>query len=100
MERDQPGFDTPVSDAGIAAFIDDFEACRLPKSRWTHQAHRAQHRDAAFQDSLAQLLSGPLTDRNWALNYYSLERLFSVTARREWVKPDLQALELHATIAP
>ena len=100
MERDQPGFDTPVSDAGIAAFIDDFEACRLPKSRWTHQAHRAQHRDAAFQDSLVQLLSGPLADRNWALNYYSLERLFSVTARREWVKPDLQALGLHATIAP
>ena len=81
MERDQPGFDTPVSDAGIAA-------------------HRAQHRDAAFQESLAQLLSGPLADRNWALNYYSHERLFSVTARREWVKPDLQALGLHATIAP
>ena len=47
-----------------------------------------------------QLLSGPLADRNWALNYYSHERLFSVTARREWVKPDLQALGLHATIAP
>lgn len=23
----------------IAAFIEDFEACRLPKVRWTHEAH-------------------------------------------------------------
>jgi hypothetical protein len=23
----------------VAAFIDEFEACRLPKSRWTHAAH-------------------------------------------------------------
>ena len=29
----------PRDAKGIAAFIEDFEARRLPKSRWTHQAH-------------------------------------------------------------
>ena len=140
----------------IAAFIRDFEARRLPKARWTHQAHllaglwylskhpphdaldilrerirahnesvgtantdssgyhetitrlyldgiaahRARHHDASFQDSLLLLLSGPLADRNWPLTYYSRGRLFSVTAHREWVEPDLQAGGPRATIAP
>jgi hypothetical protein len=29
----------PRDAAGIAAFIEDFESRRLPKSRWSHQAH-------------------------------------------------------------
>lgn len=39
MPPDPPGPDLPHDAAGIAAFIEDFEARRLPKSRWTHQAH-------------------------------------------------------------
>jgi hypothetical protein len=27
------------TDEEVASFIRDFEACRLPKARWTHQAH-------------------------------------------------------------
>ena len=156
MAQDLPGFDPPVSAADIVAFIRDFEARRLPKARWTHQAHllagfwylskhpphgaldilrerirahnesvgtantdnggyhetitrlyldgigahRARHSSASFENSLLLLLSGPLADRNWPLNYYSRERLFSVTARRKWVKPDLQVLGPRATIAP
>ncbi len=38
--------------------------------------------------SLNALLAGPLGDRAWPLTLYSRERLFSVTARREWVEPD------------
>ena len=34
-----PAADVPRDAAGIASFIADFEARRLPKSRWTHQAH-------------------------------------------------------------
>jgi hypothetical protein len=37
MPPDPPAL--PQDEAGIAAFISDFEALRLPKSRWTHQAH-------------------------------------------------------------
>ena len=39
MATDPPGPGLPAAAAGIAAFIDDFEARRLQKSRWTHQAH-------------------------------------------------------------
>ncbi len=31
--------DTPRTPEEIEAFIRDFEACRLPKARWTHQGH-------------------------------------------------------------
>lgn len=39
MPPDPPAPVLPQDAAGIAAFIEDFEARRLPKSRWTHQAH-------------------------------------------------------------
>jgi len=28
-----------VTETGVAEFITGIEACRLPKARWTHQAH-------------------------------------------------------------
>lgn len=146
MLQDLSGLNVPIDPAGVAAFIDDFESLRLPKSRWTHQAHllagywylarhppeqalaimrerirahnesvgtantdssgyhetitrlyldgiaahRAQHRDASFEDSLQRLLRSPLADSGWPLNYYSRARLFSVSARRQWLEPDLQ----------
>jgi len=39
-----------------------------------------------------QLLLSPMGRRDWPLRFYSRERLFSVTARREFVPPDLAAL--------
>ena len=39
MGRDEPGPGVPLVAEGIIVFIRDFEACTLPKSRWTHQAH-------------------------------------------------------------
>jgi len=56
-------------------------------------AHMARNRDASFEDSLQQLLRGPLADSGWPLKYYSRARLFSVSARREWLEPDLQPLD-------
>ncbi len=38
-------------------------------------------------------LSGPIAARDWPLRFYSRELLFSVTARRAWVAPDLCAIE-------
>lgn len=129
----------------IAAFIQEFETCRLPKAQWTHQAHLtvglwyttqhtptealtivrqrirtyneavgtlntdsggyhetitrlflqgiadhvAQQQDAALPVLLATLLESPLAQATWPLNFYSRERLFSVSARRQWVEPDL-----------
>jgi len=129
----------------IEAFIRDFEACSLPKTRWTHHAHLAvglwylshhapddalsivrrriqayneavgtantdssgyhetltvlflrgitthiaAHSDKSLTESLALLLQSPLANKDWPLAFYSRERLFSVTARRQWVEPDV-----------
>ena len=55
-------------------------------------AHRARHRELALPEALRQLLASPLADSQWPLTYYSRGLLFSATARRAWVEPDLQAL--------
>jgi hypothetical protein len=38
------------------------------------------------------LLASEIAPRNWPLQFYSRERLFSVAARRGWVGPDLAAI--------
>ncbi|MGN8000302.1 hypothetical protein [Sphingomonas sp. 22176] len=38
------------------------------------------------------LLASPMGRRDWALRFYSRERLFSVAARRDFVEPDLAPL--------
>lgn len=130
------------------AFICEFEACKLPRARWTHVAHLAvgfwylwhnppaealklarerislhnegvgtantdtggyhetitraylhgiaehqsRHQDSPPLESLLMLQSSPLGNSDWLLQYYSRDRLFSVQARRNWVKPDLKPL--------
>ena len=44
--------------------------------------------DAEF----AELLRSRLGRSDWVLAYWSRERLFSRTARRRWLEPDLQRL--------
>jgi hypothetical protein len=39
MVRDDPGRGVPLLGHDIETFVRDFEACTLPKPRWTHQAH-------------------------------------------------------------
>ena len=39
-----------------------------------------------------ELLLSPMGRRDWPLRFYSLQRLFSVEARRRFVEPDLRAL--------
>ena len=38
------------------------------------------------------LMSSGLANPNWLLEYWSLDRLMSVEARRQWLEPDLKAL--------
>jgi hypothetical protein len=44
--------------------------------------------------ALNELLESPCGRSGWLLRHYSRELLFSTTARREWVEPDLQPLTL------
>lgn len=39
-----------------------------------------------------QLLLSPMGRRDWPLRFYSPERLFSVEARREFVRPDIASI--------
>ena len=140
----------------LTDFMRDFEACRLPKARWTHEAHltagfwyasrhppaaaldlvrariRAhnesvgtpntdssgyhetitrlyvsaiahhleQHRAVPLLESLRRLLASPLAQRDWPLQHYSRERLFSVAARRGWVEPDLLPMDGPLQVEP
>jgi hypothetical protein len=38
------------------------------------------------------LMDSPLGNKDWLLDYWSRERLFSAAARRAWVEPDLAPL--------
>ena len=49
-------------------------------------------RNEPLSARVTQLLASPLADRSYPLIFYSRERLFSVTARREWAPPDLKQL--------
>jgi hypothetical protein len=46
----------------------------------------------ALDDSVAALLAGPLAARDVLARHYSRALLFSVSARRGWVEPDLEPL--------
>ncbi len=39
------------------------------------------------------LLGAPEGQRDWPLRFYSRERLFSVAARRDFIEPDIRALD-------
>ena len=39
-----------------------------------------------------ELLLSPMGRRDWPLRFYSPQRLFSVEARRDWIRPDLRSI--------
>ena len=45
-----------------------------------------------LHELLNELLLSPMGRRDWPLRFYSRERLFSVEARRNFVRPDVTAL--------
>ena len=47
--------------------------------------------DAPLHQLVNELLLSPMGKRDWPLRFYSVERLFSVEARRHFVPPDLAA---------
>lgn len=48
--------------------------------------------EAPLHELVNELLLSPTGRRDWPLNFYSAERLFSVEARRSFVAPDLAVL--------
>jgi hypothetical protein len=54
----------------------------------------AERLDAPPHNRATSLLASPLARKNYPLEYYSKDRLFSVEARRDLVPPDLKHLEI------
>jgi hypothetical protein len=55
--------------------------------------HLADHsEDVPIYIVLQNLMASPQGDTGWLLSYWHRETLFSVRARRTWVKPDIAAL--------
>jgi hypothetical protein len=46
-----------------------------------------------FEEKCEKLLSSPISNREYPLEYYTKELLFSLTCRATWVEPDLKVLE-------
>lgn len=54
--------------------------------------HLASARATALCEAVNALLASPFGRRDWPLQHYSHERLFSVAARREFIEPDIAPL--------
>jgi hypothetical protein len=50
------------------------------------------HSSLSLHESLKGLLASRFGRSDWLLEYWSKEKLFSTTARRHWVEPDLKPL--------
>jgi hypothetical protein len=46
----------------------------------------------SFHELVNELLLSPMGRRDWPLRFYSPRRLFSVDARRKWIKPDIASV--------
>jgi hypothetical protein len=46
----------------------------------------------SFHELVNELLLSPMGRRDWPLRFYSPSRLFSVDARRKWIKPDIASV--------
>lgn len=58
---------------------------RLARAWLTQRAHIPLHA------ALAELLASPYGRSDWLLAYWSREKLFSASARRAWIDPNLRA---------
>lgn len=54
--------------------------------------------EAALHVVLEELLASPLGRSDWLLRYWSAAALFSATARKKWVEPDLAPLPFTRSI--
>lgn len=56
------------------------------------RAHLAAKPEAPLSERLASLLAGPCGRSDWLFAYWTKAALFTPTARRGWVEPDVQPL--------
>ena len=95
LDRDLPGIIRRYN-ASVGGVNDDTQGYHDTITRTFLHGVRRFLRDAdgeaPLHELVNKLLVSPMGRRDWPLNFYSAERLFSVEARREFVSPDLAML--------
>jgi hypothetical protein len=56
------------------------------------RAYRAENTASTLHECVNGLLASRYGHRDWPLTHYSRERLFSISARRDFIEPDLAPL--------
>ena len=90
-ERDMPGIIAGYNES-LGGVNDDTQGDHETITQLYIRAIRAflaRHGGGSLADTVQALLASPIALRDWPLGHYSRARLFSVTARRGWVEPDL-----------
>lgn len=93
-ERDLPGLirayneATGVRNTDTTGYHETITLASLRAAR----AWLAERSERALHEALEELLASKYGRSEWLLAYWSKPTLFSVTARRTWVEPDLQPL--------
>ena len=92
--RDMPGLIRAYNEATGTANTDTtgYHETITQVSLRAARAWLAEHRKLALFEALNGLLASEYGRSDWLLTYWSKPVLFSVTARRSWVDPDLRAL--------
>lgn len=78
------------SDAEIEGLVRDFEACTLPRSEWTHNAHLVV---ALWCLSIHPGREASIHIRNGIRRYNAASGIRTTRARLSWVDPDLRRLD-------
>ncbi|MDJ0920158.1 MAG: hypothetical protein QNI84_03460 [Henriciella sp.] len=94
-EREMPSVIIAYNEAtGVANTDTDgyHETITLASIRMAKHYLAAHPGDTALSDVLSGLMRSPLGRSSWPLDYWTKPVLFSVTARRRWVDPDIKPL--------
>jgi hypothetical protein len=94
VARDLPGYIRSYNESVGGANTDTagYHETITQASIRAADAFLAASRARALYATCNALMASPLGRSDWLLAYWSRERLFSVEARRVWVRPDLQPL--------
>ena len=94
LEAEMPGLIRAYNDATGTPNTDTggYHETITRASLGAARAMLAASPERPLHEVLDALLTSPLGDSKWLLNYWSRERLFSVEARRNWLPRDLKSL--------
>jgi hypothetical protein len=94
VAREMPHFIRAYNEAtgGANTDTDGYHETITQASIRAARAFLLRYPGSSLFDTCNALMKSPLGEPDWLLAYWSRPLLFSVTARRIWVEPDIQSL--------